>query len=135
MPRITRRVNKEGVFDKILPIVNATVDELRKYYAFPIEAAGPMKEYVINRLQNILDYGDLEGDLEEDECIIERAWHEFDWYHREFLADTMLDMLEEKESLQKYQHLVKQKNLDAWQRSWKEWQRRRPDRALATTFS
>jgi len=132
MPRITRRVNKGGVFDKILPLVNATVDELRKYYGFPIEAAGPMKEYVINRLQNILDTGELG---EEDGCIIEQAWHEFDWYHREFLADTMLDMLEEKESLQKYQHLVKQKDLDAWQRSWKESQRNWPDRALATTFS
>ena len=125
--------HKGGVFD--IPRVNAMVDNLRRYYGLPIDAAGPMKDYVINRLQRILDYGDLEGDLGEDECIIEKAWHEFDWYHREFLADTMLDMLEEKESLQKYQHLIKQKDVDAWQRSWKEWQRNWPDRALATTFA
>lgn len=134
MPRITRRVNKGGVFDT--PRVNVMVDELRKYYGFPIEAAAAMKEYVINRLQNILDYGDLEAitGCEGEELPVE-AINEFEWYHIEHTTEVMLDMLEEKKSLQKYQNLVKQKDLDAWQRNWKERQRNWPDRALATTFS
>ena len=119
MPRTTRRAyssmpHKGGVFD--IPRVNAMVDNLRRYYGLPIDAAGPMKDYVINRLQRILDYGDW---CEEEEYS-EQALECFYCFHIEHTTDVMLDMLEEQEILQKYQDLVKQKDIDSWQRNMRK---------------